>query len=765
MAAKQKDLELSTGRRLTAAPAYQKEWAPSPPKNSTKERTSGPPDELGKLGQFSSATTTSWNALITDDEYVPELLWPRSIRIYNGMRNDPQISGLLRGSTLPIRRYHWYVDPQGADEKITKMIAEDLGLPMLGEENSPRLRSQGRFRWDNHLRMALEMSMIYGHMFFEQVGDVDDAGYWRLRKLAERMPNTIVEFGVDDNGSLAGIKQNFAAAPWIPINRLVGYIHDQEGGNWVGRSHLRSLYQPWLLKDRLLRVDVTRHERNGAGMPIVELPAGATRRQRQEAAAIAQMYRVGQGAGGALPAGMTLKLLGVEGNVSDTLASIRFHNEEMSRSWLMMFMQLGQTQSGSRALGAEFLDFFALSQETLGIWARDIINEYMVEDWVDWNVGPEAPCPVVKFRRSETANMSAENLALLVHYGAIQVDTDLESFLREYYKLPAPGGTPIYTSTRDGTLAPAPAPGQAQPQPQLPAAKPATVTSGVPSSHPGQAHPHAVSLPPGGVEAAAGRGGDGSWPYRRQPTSEELAAATDFPKLDAQWTTAVGRLEKKWQAVTATQIEEIVQQIEAAVTPEALQQIFATPQGASLITDAMIKLIDKSASLAEAEAKAQGVDITANVIVLDTEKIVAEQRAANVDKLLADALKQSALAKAMQVSPNGGGGPDVAGKVEAHLLSLKGAFVRDQLGGALTTAQNSGRRAVFAAAPQDGVKLYASEILDSNTCGPCFAEDGKEFDTLDAARGEYSSGGYDNCEGGPRCRGTIVAVYGEAGDE
>lgn len=752
---------LRNGRRITAAPSaypYGKDQFGPPPPNSTKERTSGPPDELGKLGQFSSATTTSWNALITDEEYVPELLWPRSIKVFNGMRNDPQISGLLRGSTLPIRRYHWYVDDNGADKKITKMVAEDLGLPVAGEENSPRLRSQGRFRWDNHLRMALEMSMVFGHMFFEQVGQVDDSGYWRIRKLAERMPNTIVEFGVDGNGSLAGIKQNFANAPWIPINRLIGYIHDQEGGNWVGRSHLRSLYQPWLLKDRLLRVDVTRHERNGAGMPIVELPVGATRRQRQEAAAIAQMYRVGQGAGGALPAGMTLKLLGVEGNVSDTLASIRFHNEEMSRSWLMMFMQLGQTQSGSRALGAEFLDFFALSQETLGIWARDIINEYMVEDWVDWNVGPDAPVPLVKFRRSESNNISAENLAMLVHYGAIQVDTDLEEFLREYYKLPAPGGTPIYTSTRDGTLAPAPA-GQ-QTQPQLPAAKPATVQSS--SSHLEQAHSH-PHLPPG-VEAAAGRAGDGSWPYRRQPSSEELAAATDFPKLDAQWATAVGRLEKKWQAVTAVQIEELVQQIEAATTPAALQQIFATPQGASLLTEAMHKLIDKSAALAEEEAKAQGVDIKANVVVMDTEKIQAELRADNVDRLLADAIKQSALAKANQVSPTGGGGPDVAAKVESHLLSLKGAFVKDQLGGALTTAQNSGRRAVFAAAPQ-GVKLYASEILDSNTCGPCFAEDGKEFDTLDAARSEYSSGGYDNCEGGPRCRGTIVAVYGEAGND
>lgn len=750
-------------RRVIAAPTaypWTKDVFGPPPAGSTKERKDGPTDELGKLGQITAATTSSWNALVADDEYVPELLWPRSIKIFNGMRNDPQISGLLRGSTLPIRRYHWYLDPNGTDEKVATMIAEDLGVPLMGHPQSPRLRSQGRFRFDNHLRLALEMSMIYGHMFFEQVGNIDAQGYWRLRKLAERMPNTITEFGTDDNGSLAGIKQNFAGAPWIPINRLVGYIHDQEGGNWVGRSYMRSLYQPWLLKDRLLRVDVTRHERNGAGMPIVELPPGATRRQRQEAAALAQMYRVGQGAGGALPAGMKLTLLGVEGNVSDTLSSIRFHNEEMSRSWLMMFMQLGQTESGSRALGAEFLDFFAMAQESLGNWARDILNEYMIEDWVDWNIGPEEPVPLLQFKRTQANHMSAEVLSNLVHYGAIQMDTDLEGFLREYYGLPAPGGTPIYTSTQDGTIAPAPAGQQAQPQ--LPAPKPATVTSS--SSHPEQARSRAVSLPPGGTEAAASGSGDGSWPYRRQPTTEELAAATDFPRLDAQWTTATNRIIKKWGAITAAQIDEVIQQIEAAVTPAALQQIYVTPSGQNILSDAMIKLIDKGAALAEEEAKAQGIDLKANTIVLDTEKLTAEQRAANVDRLLADALKQSALAKANQVSATGGGGPDVAAKVEAHLLSLKGAFVEDQLGGALTSAQNGGRRAVFAAAPQ-GVRLYASEILDSNTCGPCFAEDGTQFDTLDAARAEYSSGGYDNCLGGPRCRGTIVAVYGEAGDD
>lgn len=718
-----------------------------------------PKGELGKLGASSHATTTSWNSLMVEDEHVPELLWPRSNIVFNGMRNDPQVAGLVRGSTLPIRRYFWYVDPNGADKAVATKVAEDLGLPLMGEARTPRLRSQGRFRFDDHLRIALNMALIYGHMYFEQIGDIDEHGDWRLRKLAERLPNTIIQFGVDDNGMLTAIKQNFANAPWIPLNRMVAYVHEQEGGNWVGRSQLRSLYQPWLLKDRLLRVDVTRHERNGAGMPIIELPPGATKAQRDEASALAQMYRVGQGAGGALPHGMKLTLQGVQGNVSDTLASIRFHNEEMARSWLMMFMQLGQTESGSRALGKEFIDFFSMSQESLAVWARDIINEHMVEDWVDWNVGLDTPVPLVSFRREENNQLSARDLSFLVQWGAIQVDSDLEEFLREFYRMPAPGGTPLPTPANQQLKEQNPTPAPAPPTLEIaPAAggKKATAKLLVPSSHPERAT-SASDLPPRSTAAAS----DPEWPFRRLPTSEELAAATDFPTLDAQWTSELTKLLKKFKPVQTSQIADLVAQIEAAVDPLMLQGVAAQPGGMDVITNAMNKLIDKGAALASEEAKAQGVSIVAEKALLDQEKLIAASRARVIEQMLANALTQSAVAKALQVSPTGGGGADVATKVEAHLKSLKGKFVEDQLGGALTSAQNAGRRSVFAEAPE-GAKFYASEILDEHTCVNCVQIDGQTYDTYEAALQDYPSGGYDACLGGSRCRGVVVAVYEEA---
>src|SRR5207245_1026884 len=35
------------------------------------------------------------------------------------------------------------------------------------------------------------------------------------------------------------------------------------------------------------------------------------------------------------------------------------------------------------------------------------------------------------------------------------------------------------------------------------------------------------------------------------------------------------------------------------------------------------------------------------------------------------------------------------------------------------------------------------------------------YETLDEAEADYASGGYVDCEGGPNCRGTVVAIYPE----
>jgi hypothetical protein len=279
------------------------------------------------------------------------------------------------------------------------LLAADMNLPMgkeaalaalAGEHVGARLRSSnGRFSWSKHLYLAA-LSMIYGHYFFEQVGQVDESGYWRLRKLAPRPPSTIDEIAVAPDGGLVYIKQGFPDSKAIPIDHLVCYVFQQEPGNWVGRSMYRPMYKNWLIKDRLVRVDAMKHERNGVGMPIIEAPPDATPQQVQDLDRMAQEYKVGERGGGAIPNGSKMTLQGIQGAIPETIGSIRFHNEEMARSMLMMFMQLGQTETGSRALGGEFIDWFKIAQEVIANWLRDTTTDHVLADWWDWNVDPES---------------------------------------------------------------------------------------------------------------------------------------------------------------------------------------------------------------------------------------------------------------------------------------------------------------------------------------------------------------------------------------
>lgn len=55
--------------------------------------------------------------------------------------------------------------------------------------------------------------------------------------------------------------------------------------------------------------------------------------------------------------------------------------------------------------------------------------------------------------------------------------------------------------------------------------------------------------------------------------------------------------------------------------------------------------------------------------------------------------------------------------------------------------------------------IYASELLDRNTCAACSLVDGRQYASIEAARLDYPEGRYRECEGGPRCRGTLVFVW------
>lgn len=387
-----------------------------------------------------------WNAWVDDTEYVPDLVWPRSIMKFHQMRTDAQLAGLYYAMTMPIRRYKWLIDPNGAPDEVVNAVSTDFNMDIVGAEPAPRRRMKGRFSWDRHLTNLL-LAGIYGHMFFEQDGKYESDGLWHLRKLVPVMPWDIDRINVADDGGLLSVRQRFTKGGFsgflqsnyveLEVDRLVGYPMDMEGSNWIGRSWLRDCYKSWLIKDRLLRVDAINHERAG-GVPIATAPPGATPAEKAALANMAKQFKVGEDAGGSVPAGTQFDLHHAGGRSGASVVdSIRYHDEAMARRFIHMFLQLGQTETGSRALGETFVEYAFIAQKAIAQWAVDITNEHMIEDMVDWNFGEDVQAPLLTYVvESQDEYLSAGDLAALIKVDAIQVDDEFEDALRHQYHFP-----------------------------------------------------------------------------------------------------------------------------------------------------------------------------------------------------------------------------------------------------------------------------------------------------------------------------------------
>lgn len=402
---------------------------------------------------YASQSGGWWTAL--DEEETPELRWPRNVSVYDRMRRqDAQVISVLRAVTLPIRRTSWRIDPNGARPEVAQQVADDLGLALVGDDpNRKVLRTRDRFSWSEHLRLSLLM-LPFGHSVFEQVYRIDDSGLARLRKLAWRPPKTISRIDVAADGGLVAIEQHGVTAgggstgPRIGVERLVVYVNDREGGNWLGQSLLRPAYKYWLLKDRLLRVQAQTVDRNGLGVPVYEgskLPdsvIGDDRSKREkdeldEGLKLARGFRSGDNAGAAIPSSAKLTMQGVEGTLPDADVPIRYYDEQIARAVLAHFLNLG-TETGSWALGSTFADFFTLSLQTVAMQIADTVTQHIIEDLVDLNWGSSEPAPKLVFDEIGSRHpATAEAIRALIDCGALTADPSLETHLRTIYGLPS----------------------------------------------------------------------------------------------------------------------------------------------------------------------------------------------------------------------------------------------------------------------------------------------------------------------------------------
>ena len=398
-------------------------------------------DERREIGYASAVR----NRYLTEEN--KDLQFPQSARVFAKMlREDTQVKSVIRAVTLPIRRAGWRLDANGAPDEVVAHVAEDLRLQVVGESpTKPIAPRRGRVSFEKHLEDALKC-LVYGYMFFELVYEPGEDGREHLVKLAPRWPGTISKINVAPDGGLDSIEQRAydtgrysLKATKVSVDDLVAYVYEDQCSEWTGQSVLRPAYKNWVLKDELLRKELTTLDRNGMGVPVyrgseLAIDPDADLQYGQE---VAERLRSGEYAGAAIPAGAQLELKGVSGQLVSPREAIAYHDSQIAKAVLAHFLNL-EGKGGSYALAQTQSDLFVQSLQTIAEWIADVFTQHVIEDLV-FAAFPEHDglCPRLVFDPiASKKELTAQDLATLVRDGVILPDKDLEEHARRVYSMP-----------------------------------------------------------------------------------------------------------------------------------------------------------------------------------------------------------------------------------------------------------------------------------------------------------------------------------------
>ncbi|HEV2425876.1 MAG TPA: hypothetical protein VGZ29_13690 [Terriglobia bacterium] len=409
-------------------------------------------------------------------EYNGELAGRNALPIYEKMRRgDAQVRATLAACKLPVLSAKWDVVPHDVSRQPSvassqAQRATDQGQPTAsnGEGHTTQAKANEiaefvrenlfgglEFRtstggwatqnWDDVVRNALLM-LDFGCAVHEDVWTVD-GNRIRLRKLAARLPITFYRWHTEADGeTLLGLEQyGYRRGQYlnalVPADKCCVFTYQQEGANFWGISLQRPMYPHWYVKSNLYRIDAIACERNSLGVPVFKLAPGFSAEDRQAAYNFVTQLAAHEATGMVEPPGDAstgFRIVGYEGRVRDLAPSIEHHNVMISRAALALFMDLGQAEHGSRALGKEHGDFFLLALQNLADQIATGITNSTVRRLVSYNFGDDAPVP-----RLVAANVQARGLEDIVEAltrfaqaGLVVSEENLRSFIREELALP-----------------------------------------------------------------------------------------------------------------------------------------------------------------------------------------------------------------------------------------------------------------------------------------------------------------------------------------
>ncbi len=673
--------------------------------------------------------TSVFAGLLYENEYNSDLQGDKGLKIYDKMRrSDGQVKAGLLACKLPLLVAHWDMQPASRDP-IDVEIANAVGDNLFGDMT---------ITWDDFLRQSMLM-LDFGHMVFEKVWELR-GGRYAWKKLAPRLPTSIMEWHLTDDEDLDYIKQavnkgNTFIFPEIKADKLLVFTHEKEGADYRGMSLLRAAYKHWYYKNNLYAIDGIAAERHGVGFARFYFEDNATKEQKDYIDKIGQRLHSHERAYAALPKSVQFDLLGVQGQLHDIKGSIEHHDLQIVRSILAQFMNLGAKATGSFALSNDQSRFFLMALQAVGKNIEETINRQAIKQCVDynWNVS-KYPRLRVSGLDNPDITAYAQAISSLATAGLITKTPDLENELLRMLKLP------LKSNQTEEQVSPEASPDA----PESESDNPAPAES---------ANPQEAKEPSRIVTTESRKAAEHSM---REPRGPETFVA--FKDMAGKLDTAEARLRDAVKPIQDRQIKALADQAAKYMKSGSFDKLpeIDVPFR-DKVADAIGKVFDDvmrfGAEQVRKERAKQGRNLkAAELPERPSREGLLRTRAQAIANILAAKMKAAVTYEALAQSR--GGEVDIKALVAA-MTSLSNADLNLMASFSVSDALNTGRAEQAAEYGDEIDHVYSSALMDDNTCAYCAGQDGKTW-----PYGEQpDEPPYEECEGRDRCRCIFVYVY------
>lgn len=411
--------------------------------------------------QISASGPTRFGGIISE-EFLPELRFPRAVRVYDEMRkNNPIVGGFMRAIEAAFRSTRWRSQPKDSSPEAIRraefldQCLNDMDRPWA--EVLPDILTFLPFGF-----AAMEMVFKERRGRHAKPPSKYDDGRVGFRDLVLIPHATILNwiYDPDDPNELIGIRQLStglgaigSGTIEIPIEKCLLFRIRAEKDSPEGESVLRQAYRPYYFMNNLEVIEAISLERTGAGIPVVSLPQGASSirdagAESDEYAAqnLVRKIRADEQAGIVKPYGWEFDIVTSKGLRPELFdLAINRHRSNMLISVLAAFLELGTSRVGSYAAAKAGRSHFENALEGWVLTVEDILNSKAVPLLFELNGITDGDLPLLTHTTvaGESLEVIINSIVQLHQNGLIQSSPALSQYLADLLRLPVSSAIPV----------------------------------------------------------------------------------------------------------------------------------------------------------------------------------------------------------------------------------------------------------------------------------------------------------------------------------